>query len=179
MGRVSYTTLKEREEAEMAAAAANKPEFTPEEELALMKKAQADYMQSQEAKAAREVTISHTDRGQIHRSKVIDPQEGRLATVTPIGWVQLTPSMCTVDPRCSFDGAEATGWPNGYDSIPEDLVLPWNGKTARWHAENTLARHIAVKHSTTGPAHVRTPEQVKVARDERLLPETFIENPRL
>src|SRR5215510_8877697 len=123
MGKPSYSTLKERADAEAAAAAGLKSEFTPEEELALMKKAQADYMQSQEAKAAREVTISHTDRGQIHRSKVIDPQEGRLATVTPIGWVTLTPSMCQADPRCSFDGAEATGWANGYDSIPEDLIL--------------------------------------------------------
>ncbi len=154
-------------------------ELSLEEEQARMKRIMADYLQEQEAEAARKVKVSHIDRGQIHRSKVIDPQEGRLATVTPIGWVDLTPSMCQADPRCSFDGAEATGWPNGYDSIPEDLVLPWNGQTARWFAENTLARHISVKHSTTGPAHVRTPEQVKVARNERLLPETFIENPRL
>src|SRR5262245_66171058 len=165
MGRVSYTTLKEREEAEAAAVAANKPEPTPEEELLMMKRLQADYVQSLEAKAAREVTVSHTDRGQIHRSKVIDPQEGRLATVTPIGWVTLTPSMCQADPRCSFDGAEATGWPNGYDSIPEDLILPWNGQTARWHAENTLARHLARKQSTTGPAHDRPPEPVKGTSD--------------
>ena len=174
MGKTSYTTLKERADAEAKVA-----ELSLEEEQARMKRLMADYIQGQEAKAAREVTVTHIDRGQIHRSKVIDPQEGRLATITPIGWVTLTPSMCQADPRCSFDGAEATGWVNGYDSIPEDLILPWNGKTARWHAENTLARHIAVKHSTTGPSHVRTPEQVKVARDERLLPETFIENPRL
>ena len=174
MAKTSYTTLKERADAEAA-----EIQLSLEEEQQRTKKLMADYLQEQEAKAAREVKISHIDRGQIHRSKVIDPQEGRLATVTPIGWVTLTPSMCQADPRCSFDGAEATGWANGYDSIPEDLILPWNGKTARWHAENTLARHIAVKHSTTGPAHVRTPEQVKVARDERLLPETFIENPRL
>ncbi len=174
MGKTSYSTLKERADAE-----AKVVELSLEEEQQRTKKLMADYLQEQEAKAAREVKVSHIDRGQIHRSKVIDPQEGRLATTTPIGWVTLTPSMCQADPRCSFDGAEATGWPNGYDSIPEDLILPWNGKTARWHAENTLARHLAVKHSTTGPAHVRTPEQVKIARDERLLPETFVENPRL
>jgi len=167
-------TIKERTAEETQAL-----ELSLEEEQQRMKRLMSDYLQEQEARAAREVKVTHIDRGQIHRSKVIDPQEGRLATTTPIGWVDLTPSMCQADPRCSFDGAEATGWVNGYDSIPEDLILPWNGKTARWHAENTLARHIAVKHSTTGPAHVRTPEQVKVARDERLLPETFIENPRL
>lgn len=174
MPKVSYTTLKERSDAEQAAI-----ELSLEEEQQRMKRVISDYVQEQEAKAAREVKVGHLDRGQIHRSKVIDPQEGRLATVTPIGWVTLTPSMCQADPKCSFDGAEAIGWKDGYDAIPEDLVLPWNGKTARGFAEETLARHIAVKHSTTGPAHVRTPEQVKIARDERLLPETFIENPRL
>jgi hypothetical protein len=174
MGKTSYTTLKERADAE-----AKVQELSLEEEQQRMQRLLADHLQAQEAKAAREVTVSHIDRGQIHRSKVIDPQAGRLQTITPIGWVTLTPSMCQADPRCSFDGAEATGWPNGYDSIPEDLILPWNGKTARWHAENTLARHLAVKHSTAGPSHVRSPEDVKVARDERALPETFVENPRL
>lgn len=174
MAKPSYTTLKERADAEAKAT-----ELSLEEEQQRMQRLLADHLQQQEAEAARKVKVSHIDRGQIHRSKVIDPQEGRLATVTPIGWVTLTPSMCQADPRCSFDGAEAAGWVNGYDSIPEDMILPWNGMTARGHAENVLARHIALKHSTTGPAHVRTPEQVKVARDERLLPETFIENPRL
>ena len=174
MAKTSYTTLKERADAEAKVA-----ELSLEEEQERMKRVMADYLQAQEAKAAREVKISHIDRGQIHRSKVIDPQEGRLATVTPIGWVTLTPSMCQADPRCSFDAAEAIGWKDGYDSIPEDLVLPWNGKTARAFAEETLARHLSLRHSTTGPAHIRTPEQVKVARDERLLPDTFVENPRL
>jgi hypothetical protein len=174
MAKPSYVTLKERADAEAAAI-----ELSLEEEQQRMKKLLADHLQEKEAKAAREVKVSHIDRGQIHRSKVIDPQEGRLATVTPIGWVTLTPSMCQADPRCSFDGAEAIGWPNGYDSIPEDLILPWNGKTARWYAENTLERHIVLRHATTGPSHVRTPEQVKVAQNERLLPDTFIENPRL
>src|SRR5262247_3721707 len=174
MAKPSYTTLKERADAE-----AVEIQLSLEEEQARMKKLMADYAQGQEAEAARKVKITHIDRGQIHRSKVIDPQEGRLATTTPVGWVTLTPSMCQADPRCSYDAAEEIGWANGYDSIPEDLVLPWNGKTARGFAEETLARHLALRHATTGPSHVRTPEQVKVARDERLLPETFIENPRL
>src|SRR5262245_52693625 len=104
MAKVSYTTLKERADAE-----AVEIQLSLEEEQARMKKLMADYVQGQEADAARKVKVTHIDRGQIHRSKVIDPQEGRLATVTPIGWVTLTPSMCHANPRCSFVGDEALG----------------------------------------------------------------------
>lgn len=172
MAKVSYTTLKARADAQSV-------ELTPEEEQQRLSQLVADYEQTKAAKAAREETAAHFERGQIHRMKCVDPHAGKLATWVSLGWVDQTPSMCDADQKCCYDGAEAIGFKGGYDSIPEDLVLPWNGKTARQHAEEVLAQHKALRHATAGPAHVRTPEQARAARAERPMPDTFIENPRL
>lgn len=119
----------------------------------------------------------HAERGEKWVRRVIDPHEGRLATVTG-SWEPITPSLC-LEPDCSYDAAKELGFKNGYDAIPEDLVLPWNGKTARVHAEEVLRQHLAIKHPTGGPAHIRTPEQARAARANRPLPEGFVTNPRL
>lgn len=152
-------------------------ELTPQEEQQRISALLADREAAKLAKEASEAKAIHAERGEIWIEKVIDPHEGRLATVTG-SWQPLTPSMCT-EPRCGYDAAKERGFTNGYDSIPEDLVYPWNNKPARQDAEELLAQHKAVRHATSGPAHIRTPEQARAARAQRPLPEGFIENPRL
>lgn len=151
--------------------------LTPDEEQRRIAMLIADREQQRLAEEARAANLERVERGQKLVRRVIDPHEGRLATVTS-SWEPLTPSMC-LDADCSYDAAKERGFVNGYDSIPEDMVLPWNGKTARQDAEDLLAQHTAIAHSTAGPAHIRTPEQVRALRAQRPVPETFVTNPRL
>jgi hypothetical protein len=152
-------------------------ELTPEEEGQRIAALIADREQARLAAEANAVKQERAERGQKLVRRVIDPHEGRLATVTS-SWETLTPSMC-LDADCNYDAAKERGWKNGYDSIPEDLVLPWNNKSARQDAEDLLAQHVAIAHSSAGPAHIRTPEQVRAIRAQRPVPETFVTNPRL
>lgn len=135
---------------------------------------------AQEMSAAKD---THFERGEMWVSRVIDPHEGKLATITG-SWEPITESMCTeTGPRgggCGWDAAKEVGFKDGWDSIPEDLVLPWNGKAARAHVLEKLAQHKAIAHPTAGtPQHIRTRNQAIAARANRPLPETFVENPRL
>ena len=179
MSKVSYTTLKERKDAAAVAVA-----ITPEEEQRRIAALIADRERAKLAEEAEATRDYHAQRGEVHIKTVIDPHEGPRATVTS-SWVSLTPSMCAESAAhgrgggCGWDGAKEIGFPNGWDSIPEDMVLEWKGITARQHAQNVLAQHKAVAHTTSGPTHVRTPEQTRAAHANRPLPETFVENPRL
>jgi hypothetical protein len=135
------------------------------------------------AQEANETKSGHFERGEMWVSRVIDPHEGKLATITG-SWEPITESMCVeAGPRgggCGWDAAKAVGFKDGWDSIPEDLVLPWNGKTMRAHVLEKLAQHKAIEHPTAGtPGHIRSREQAIAARANRQVPETFIENPRL
>lgn len=179
MGRTSYTTLKERADAAQAV------ELTPQEEQRRIAALIADRERAALAQEAAEAKAYHADRGEIHIKKVIDPHEGRLASVTSF-WTTLTPSMCGENANhgygggCGWDAAKEIGFKNGWDSIPEDMVLPWNGKAARQHAQEVLAQHRAIAHPTAGTVgHIRTPEQARAAHANRPVPDTFIENPRL
>lgn len=157
-------------------------ELTPDveisaDEAAAVGRQIADLETARMAKAAREETARRTSAGQINRLKCIDPHVGMLATYTPTGWMALTPSMCTLNEKCCFDGAEAIGFKQGWDSIPEDLK--WRNGTMREYALQQLADHKALRHATGGISHVRTAEEAVAARAERTIPEGFIENPRL
>lgn len=121
--------------------------------------------------AARE----HAERGEVLTEKVIDPHEGRLATVITF-WEPLTPSRCDY-PKCSFDAAKAIGFAKGWDSINEAMYV---GKTSvRDFALEKLAQHKAIKHMIGAPSHIRTAEEAREARSKVPVPTTFIENPRL
>lgn len=162
----------------MAKREADAAELTPQEEQRRIARLIAEREMAKLAEDANALKQQRVERGEIWVSKVIDPHEGRLATVTG-SWQPLTPSLCR-EPNCGYDAAKETGFKDGWDSIPEDMVLPWNGRTAREHVEVTLAQHSAIAHPTGGaPSHIRTPEQARAARANRPLPETFIENPRL
>lgn len=184
MGRTSYTTLKERADA-AATASAQAVELTPQEEQRRIAALIADRERAKLAEEAAAAKSYHAERGEIHIKKVIDAHEGRLATVTSF-WTTITPSMCAENAThgygggCGWDAAKARGFKNGWDSIPEDMVLPWNGKTARQDVEELLAQHKAIEHPTSGGvSHIRTPEQARAAHANRPVPETFVENPRL
>lgn len=160
-------------------------ELTPQEEQRRIAALIADRERAELAKEAAAAKAYHAERGEIHIKKVIDPHEGRLASVTS-SWMALTPSMCSENAThgygggCGWDAAKEIGFKNGFDSIPEDMTLPWNGKTARQHALEVLAQHKAIAHPTSGSVgHIRTPEQAREVRANRPLPETFVENPRL
>ncbi len=152
-------------------------ELTPQEEQQRIATLIAEREMARLAAEANDAKTIHAERGEKWIERVIDPHEGRLATITG-SWEPLTPSLCQ-EPRCPYDAAKEMGFKDGYDSIPEDLVLPWNGKTARQHAEAVLAQHVAIKHPTGAATHIRTPEQTRAARANRPLPEGFISNPRL
>lgn len=125
---------------------------------------------------------ARAERGEVHRMKTIDAHEGKLATVTSLGWAPMTPSMCTADPNCCFDAAEALGFKGGWESIPITMLSPINHQQLmRDFAVEKLELHKALRHASAGPSHVRTAEQAKAARraSQHPLPEGFIINPRL
>lgn len=184
MGRTSYTTLKERAEAAAGVAVAVEPhgvEVTDDEQRHVAAVVE-DYHMRQLAKEADAIKMQHHERGEAHVTRVIDPHEGRLASVTS-SWVPITPSMCTESAlhgrggACGWDAAKELGFSAGWDSIPEDLR--YGDVLMRDYALEKLRQHKSIRHVTSGPAHIRTPEQARAARANRPLPETFIENPRL
>lgn len=135
----------------------------------------ANELLEKQSQNALEEAKNHKERGEILTEVVIDPHEGRLATIISY-WETLTPSRCDY-PRCSFDAAKAIGFKDGWDSIDE---LMYVGKTnVRDFAIEKLAQHKAIKHSIEAPKHIRTAEEARAARGKIPAPDTFIENPRL
>lgn len=187
MGRVSYTTLKERRDVAEGVTIAEVEELpqavAPVDEKQRIAALIANREMSQLAQEMGEVKAEHFRRGEMWVSRVIDPHEGKLATVTG-SWEPITESMCTeAGPRgggCGWDAAKEVGFKDGWDSIPEDMVLPWRNQTMREFVLEKLAQHKALAHPTAGtPSHIRSRDQAIAARANRPIPETFVENPRL
>lgn len=184
MGRTSYTTLKERAESAAGVAVAEAPKGATEISMDEQKRLAAQIVQDERAKLAQEAQeakAAHAERGEVFIARAIDPQAGRLMSITS-SWEPVTPSLCTEQGQygggCGWDAAKARGFKNGWDSIPENMVF--DGKPVREIVLKDLEHHKALKHVTSGGvAHVRTPEQMRKAREQRPVPDTFIENPRL
>jgi len=180
MAKVSYTTLKARADAASGVAVAEAPEgVITEEEVAELA---AREERKQVVAQLEEEQLKHLERGEVFVARAIDPHEGRLMSITS-GWVPITPSLCTEMGKygggCGYDAAVKCGFKGGWDSIPENSVMPKSGLPVREHVLDILRQHKATQHVSSGPAHVRTPEQARAARAVRPVPETFIENPRL
>lgn len=178
MGKISYTTLKERAAAGVAVAEAPEGIVTLEDVAALA----ASDERKQAATQAEEEQFKHLERGEVFVARAIDPHEGRLMSISS-GWVPVTPSLCTEMGKygggCGYDAAVKCGFKGGWDSIRENMVMPKSGLPARQHVLEILRQHKATQHVASGSAHVRTREQAIAARAVRPVPETFIENPRL
>lgn len=177
MGRISYTTQKERADAAAGVAVAE-AEVTEADVAALALSDERKRL----ADAAENEKRQHAERGEVFIARAIDPHAGRLMSITS-SWEPITPSLCTEMGKygggCGWDAAKACGFKGGWDSIREGVVIPKTGKPAREHVLEQLRQHKAVAHPASGPAHIRTREQATAARAERALPEGFIENPRL
>jgi hypothetical protein len=185
MAKISYTTLKERATAAASVAVVEAPvdvELTLDEQAKLAAQIER-HENAKLAEAAEAEKAAHAERGEVWISRVIDPHEPpRLQTITG-AWEPITPSLCTESALhgrgggCGWDAAREMGFKGGWDSIPEDLM--YGDITVRELALEKLRQHQSIKHVTSGPAHIRTPEQAKAVRAQRPLPEGFIENPRL
>lgn len=180
MGRISYTTLKERAETAASVAVAQAPEgIVTLEDVAELA---ASDERKRLANEAEKEQLKHLERGEVFIARAIDAHEGRLMSITS-SWVPITPSLCTEMGKygggCGYDAAVKCGFKGGWDAIRENMVMPKSGLPAREHVLEILRQHKATQHVTSGPAHVRTREQAIAARATRAVPETFIENPRL
>ena len=189
MGRTSYSTLKARADAVQLAGGVTVREVEdipqaagPVDDQERLNALIANEEMKKLAAIAEATRGSRFERGEMCIFRVIDPHEGKLATITS-SWEPITESMCTEagdrGGGCGWDAAKAVGFKDGWDSIPEDMMLSWKGVSARAHVLEKLAQHKAVAHPTAGPKHIRTPDQAIAARANRPLPETFVENPRL
>jgi hypothetical protein len=183
---VSYTTLKARKDAAAAAVTVTEApgadiEITFDEQRQVA--AQVERMEMAAlAKLADEEKAAHAERGEVYIAKVIDPHERKLATVVG-SWEPITPSLCIEAAShgygggCGWDAAKEVGFKSGWDSIPEDMRF--GTQSMREFVLEKLAQHKSIKHVTSGPTHIRTPERAKAERAKRPLPEGFVENPRL
>lgn len=188
MPKVSYTTLKERADAAAQSAGVTVTE-APEIDLEITLDEQEQVAAQIErlemarlAEAAEEAKAEHALRGEVYIARVIDPHERKLATVVG-SWEPITPSLCTESAThgyggaCGFDAAKACGFKRGWDDITEDMKF--GGQPMRDFVLEKLQQHKSIKHVTSGPTHIRNPEQMKQVRANRPLPEGFIANPRL
>lgn len=183
MGRTSYTTLKERAEPAAGVAVAEAPDDEVEISMDEQRRLAAQIRQNEIARLAQEAQEAkaiHAERGEVFIARAIDPHAGRLMSITS-SWEPVTPSLCTEQGQygggCGWDAAKARGFKGGWDSIPENMTF--DGKPVREIVLKDLEQHKALRHVTSGPAHIRTPEQIRKAREQRQVPDTFIENPRL
>lgn len=151
--------------------------LTAEEQRQLLRQ-QAMVEMDRLAKEAEAAAAEHLDRGEILIEKVIDPHEGRLATVLSY-WTPLTPSLCT-ERKCGYDAAVAVGFTEGWDVIPEDMPFDQN-QTMREFVESILARHQSIKHPSAAPKHIRTAAEARAIRAKvsHPLPGQFITNPHI
>lgn len=151
--------------------------LTEEEQLALSRQRQRLEM-DRAAEAAEEAAALHLERGEILVEKVIDPHEGRLATVSAY-WKPVTPSLC-LEPKCGYDAAEAVGFAEGWDSIPEDMPFDQT-QSMREFVATILERHKSIRHPSSAPKHIRTAEQAMAARRAQRYarPEGFVTNPKI
>lgn len=166
--------------AEKQAAAVTETDLSPlsEEEGAQLARHQAKLEMDRLAKEAEEAASEHLERGEILVERVIDPHEGRLATVLSY-WRPLTPSLCP-EARCGYDAAEAVGFREGWDSIPEDM--PFDQKQSmREFVVTILERHKSIRHPASAPKHIRTAEEAAAARraPRHPRPEGFVTNPNV
>lgn len=181
MARVSYTTLKER--ADASASVTEAPTDEVEISMEERRKLAAQIAHAERARLAQEANKArdeHIERGECFIARAIDPHAGRLMTITS-SWEPITPSLCTEQGNygggCGWDAAKMHGFTGGWDTIPENMTF--NGQLVRDYVLEKLEQHKALRHVTNGPTHVRTPEQIRKAREQRPVPDTFIENPRL
>lgn len=115
-------------------------------------------------------------------NKVIDPHEGRLATVLKV-WVEVTPSLC-ID--CGYDAAVAIGYgrpdpltgKTGWHRIPETLMFDSN-RSVRDFALSTLERHKSIRHPGGKSDRIKTRAEVKAIKNRPQLPEGFVTNPKI
>jgi hypothetical protein len=130
-----------------------------------------------------EMQLNARDRtNMVQITRVIDPHEGRLATIRKI-WVEVTPSLC-ID--CGYDAAEAIGFgrphpisgKTGWHSIAEDLQFDVN-RTVREFALQTLERHKIIRHAAVRQDKIKTRAEVKNLRKRSALPEGFVTNPKV
>lgn len=156
------------------------PDFailSAEEQTALARQ-QARLEMDRLAAEAEAAAAEHLERGEILVERVIDPHEGRLATVLAF-WKPLTPSLCQ-EPRCGYDAAEAVGFKEGWDSIPEDMPFD-KTQNMREFVLQILARHKSIRHPSSAPKHIRTAQEAEAARKAPRYqrPEGFITNPNV